>query len=319
MTLYQQTKHALGSTVILTVVTDSTTEAETLLKDLWEAVDTFESRFSRFRPDSELTGLNRRAGEPVVVSPEFRRLFLRAKELAAQTDDLYNPLILPALQSVGYISSWPAMSEPSSLDYSARQVHSAAAMQFIKTHVRIPDNSALDFGGIGKGYLLDRLAELAEPQSRGYWFSLGGDIICGGYDAQGDPWELKIAGARLSGKTIASVRNTTGERLALATSGTTKRNGSHQGSRWHHLIDPRTGKPAETDILTASVTASQGDLADVMAGCVVVLGSKQAGSFVKAHNVSALLQTDYATAHSQPAQAIGPDFTLSTKKKAETL
>jgi FAD:protein FMN transferase len=135
----------------------------------------------------------------------------------------------------------------------------------------------LDFGGIGKGYLLDNLSKMISSRHvAGYWLSLGGDIICSGHDVDGQPWRVGVQNATESTENIQYIENRHGDMLAIATSGTTKRKGIRNGTKWHHIIDPRSGLPAETDILTVTATAKSAVIGDVYAKVAVIAGSKEA-------------------------------------------
>lgn len=310
--LQQQTKHALGASAVLTIISRSSADGRRLLAELWTEIENFEARFSRFRVESEVSQLNSAAGQTLSVSAEFRELLTTAIALSKETGGLYNPLILPALQQAGYIGSWPRTdSFDRRLDYSNRRLHPVTDLRIHDEAVRLPADAALDFGGIGKGYLLDKLADQAERQGCGsYWFSLGGDIICRGHDETGQPWQLGIATAEQPELAVAHVRNQHGRRLALATSGVTKRSGSAAGRNWHHLIDPRSGLPAETDILTASVVAPRAVTADVFASCLLLLGSQAAVKFLEERQLAGLLQTTYSTPHSRNLRLIGKAIEL---------
>lgn len=266
MTKFQQARHALGSEAILTIVADDQKTADELFKKLWKLIEGFEARFSRFRPDSELSQLNQQAGQPFRASPELRQLLIVCQRYASTTNGLFNPFTLPALQTAGYKGSWPSPELfDADLDVSDREVVNPELLQIDRDNVVIPIYGALDLGGIGKGYLLDILADWLKKQGiTNFWLSLGGDIVCSGYDVVGttdsQPWTVQIADAA-SGQPVAVARNNNGEQLAVATSGVTKR----RGHNWHHLIDPRTGKPADTDLLHVTVVSTTVTAADVYA------------------------------------------------------
>jgi thiamine biosynthesis lipoprotein len=289
----QQTRHALGSTAYLTVVLDDHVHSETIFATLWQQIDAFEQRFSRFLPDSELSHCNRAAGMQQSISAEFRDLLVTTQALAEKSQGLYNPFILPALQRAGYKGSWPQPNiRDEALNYENRiAVVDWREMTIGDTWVRIPKNTALDFGGIGKGYLLDRLDETLKPMDiAGYWLSLGGDILCSGHDGAGESWQIGVQHAKRETNTVASVTNH-GRKLAVATSGTTKRQGISDNGSWHHIIDPRTGQPAKTNVLTATVSAGTATSADVAAKCLVIAGSGSADATLRTMDEqNALLQ-----------------------------
>lgn len=269
---------ALGSQVYLTLIASPNFPFDKQFERLQKHIAAFEQRFSRFRPDSELTQFNESAGMETGVSHKFRELLAASKRMAEATKGVYNPFVLPALQEAGYKGSWPSPHKlAGASDYSDRMVVPSSELHIKQHSASIPAGTALDFGGIGKGYLLDQLAKLLAPLPlQGYWLSLGGDIACAGFDLDNVPWAVGVQHATDLTKTIATVTNTDGKPLFIATSGVTKRRGYSANGSWHHLIDPRTGKPAVTDILTVTVTAKSGVNADVYAKTIVIAGGDQA-------------------------------------------
>lgn len=289
---YQQYFKALGSDVYITLVTDKNQlYADWLFKRLQKYIVDFEKRFSRFLPDSELTNFNNLAGERTLTSNKLHELLIMAKNLAEETKGLYNPFILPALQKAGYVGSWPKPEDFQGMpNFEKRKVVTIDKLTIGETWARIPKNTALDFGGIGKGYLLDELASrLLKEKLTGYWLSLGGDIICSGHDIKNQKWSIAVQSALEPNKNIETIINKTGENLAIATSGVTKRKGINNGENWHHIIDPTTGKPVNTSILTATVTAKEAVIADVYAKCVVIAGAEFAQQYKHKGKIQAFI------------------------------
>lgn len=279
MQRYQRQYPALGSTAVMTLVTDKPAAyAEKLLTAIEERTAAFERQFSRFLNNSELTKFNKNAGKKTTVSSSFLALLRQSKKLSEATNGLYNPFILPTLQEAGYLHSWthPHTTQPG-VNFTDRQLVDAQQLLLGDTWAKIPPYSALDFGGIGKGYLLDELHTiLSQEELTGYWLSLGGDILCAGHDVDKQDWDIAIQHATNPGKIVGHVMSNNGHVLAVATSGVTKRKGVKKGTAWHHIIDPRTNRPSRSNILTATVTAEKGVLADVYAKCIVIEGPEQA-------------------------------------------
>lgn len=281
----QQTNHALGSDCSITITYADNQDVTPLFKDLWAIITDFENRFSRFKTDSELSRFNNRAGETTEISLAFRDLLQVSREYSALTDGIFNPFILPDLQRAGYIGSWPAPDTyVESQNYQNRHHQNPLGeLEIGESWARIPKNSAVDFGGIGKGYALKELADyLSKKPVVGFWISLGGDIVCSGLDQDNNSWSIGIAQVITEPLSIQSVKNTDGEILSVATSGITKRQGTHNNKQWHHIIDPRTGIPAETDILAATAVTTNPIAADIFAKCAVITGSMQLNELIKA-------------------------------------
>lgn len=286
--IYQQSALALGSNVDLTLNTDLSEKATNeLFKVLWRKIYDFELNFSRFLPESELSVFNNNSGNIQTISQDFENLLRATKKMSELTGGIFNPFILPILQAVGYDHSFieKYINDPQP-NFTHKKV--ATIDQLILSPLRafIPANSALDLGGIGKGYLADQLAVFIEDKLDNYWFSLGGDIIANGHDAQQQNWIVNIASYLKTNKEpIAQIMLPTSKRTAVASSGITKRKGIKQGIKWHHLIDPRTLKPANTDIQMSTVINSNCLEADVFASCLVILGSKHYKEFVNQHKI----------------------------------
>ncbi len=284
---YYQECIALGSMTGISLVSDaSPASIEALYANLWQSIFLFERQFSRFVPSSELSRLNREAGTRQFISSEFRDILLAAKTIANETDGIYNPFVLPALQASGYVHSRVPGYEQDAVDnYSNRSVVTIERLEIGDDWARIPYGTALDLGGCGKGYLADQLRTKLPKTVTGYWLSLGGDIAAGGLDDSKEPWKITIQDARDPIQNIGTLTTTTS--CGVATSGTTVHTGKKGGKAWHHLIDPRTHEPAVTDVLLATVCDTSALRADVFASCAVILGSKEGLQFLKKHGIRA--------------------------------
>ena len=274
----QQNAKGLGSNLLITLITTDEENAQSTFKQLWAQINAFEQRFSRFIENSEISNFNKKAGYQNHISSQFRQLLEQAKNYSISTGGLFNPFVLPALQKSGYKGSWPEVHNfNNKIDFSDRLAYEAKEIKIYKNSAQIPANSAIDFGGIGKGFLLDLLAEkLLKKGYENFWISLGGDIICHGFDLDSKPWSITIEG--LDGHEDAGIIvNSSGTKMAIASSGIIKR----KGANWHHIIDPRYNQPAKTDILVATIATDNATEADIYAKSMVILGSKDAESLIK--------------------------------------
>jgi FAD:protein FMN transferase len=298
MKTFYQTEAALGTQIHMAVVTDKDKVwADDVLRRFWLEVLLFEKRCSRFIQSSELSQFNRAAGIRSVITPEFRSVLSAAKRMGELTDGLYNPFVLPALQRAGYKQSLvPEYAKDEVDDHSTKQIVGVEALEFGDSWASIPYGTAIDLGGCGKGFIGDALADMADEQEglAGYWFSIGGDVVTAGRDEQGEPWTVYITPhvtdiseqARIGAATAPS-----NGRFALATSTVRYRAGVVEGRRWHHIIDPRSGKPADTNIILASICGSSLLEADVLASCAIIIGHPEVKPWLKRHAAyDALLQ-----------------------------
>lgn len=280
-------KQALGGEVEIGVVSQwSSSDRADIFSLVWHEILEFEKRFSRFLPSSELSYINKRAGLTTSISEQMEAILEKAKELADVTERIYNPFILPALQRAGYVrSALEGYENDEAPDYTKRHIATVDQLSLSDHSVNIPHGSALDLGGCGKGYLADRIGSiLRKKHALGYWLSFSGDIATFGTDVDGRPITLAIQSAEPEPKATYVVTCPVTS-FGVATSGTFRRANQVHTLQKHHIIDPRTGKPSESDMLLATVCAKSAVEADVLASCAVVLGSSAAVQFLKDRNV----------------------------------
>lgn len=290
MNTYHRKFTALGSTIAFTLVSnDTSVKTDALLDQLQREVLRFEKRCSRFLADSELTQLNKKAGVQFWASDELRDILQKARDVAIKTGGLYNPFILPSLQRAGYQQSFLSAHSQDQVDiYTDRSVADAHDLEICDGWVRIPYGTAIDLGGCGKGYMGDVLAATVDdvPWVTGYWLSIGGDVIAKGAHETGEPVFINIR-AETTDKSLAKVEVSKTSQTAVATSSVMKRKGLYNGKSWHHIVDPRTGKPANTDVLAASVLADTLLEADVHASNCIIVGSVEFKAYARDHRIRA--------------------------------
>lgn len=250
--------------------------------DLFDKIElrirNFEKRFSRFLADSELTRLNDRAGQTVPISRETFALLNSARLIWEKTDGLIDPLIGQALVDAGYDDSFERLDHdrPAEPRLITRPIASFNDLIIDENEstVEIPVGTRLDFGGIGKGFLIDALIPDIETLTRNYWLSLGGDLVVSGTDESGKPWQTGVQSLRVPDQTVGTIDPPAG-RWGIATSSTTKRGGIMGSRQWHHIVDPRTSQPAVSDVIGATVLTKSTMQSDAFAKVVLILGSNQ--------------------------------------------
>jgi thiamine biosynthesis lipoprotein len=238
-----------------------------------------EARLTRFSDTSELAQLNRSAGSRFGASHELYTLVRQAYDFVNETDGLFDPTILDALENAGYDRSMDDMlrgahsvtrlTEPSSMKWDASKI---SFDPHVRT-IRLPRGMRLDLGGIAKGWIAERAAHKLAEHADACAVSAGGDMFMIGLPAQETAWRIELEDPRDPDQTLAVLRVQPG---AVATSSVTKRRWLQAERMQHHLIDPRTGQPAETDWLSVTVIAPRATVAEVFAKALLIAGSRQA-------------------------------------------
>lgn len=275
---------ALGTTVEAEVRTE-VVQAQQLFAVLRRTVEAFEARFSRFRASSELFALNRQSGTTVHVSDVMFTLLQTAKDAYRHTNGLVDITVGGPLIAVGYASSFERIQNDTKKsahedDTVPRATFADVTIDEKEKNISVPRGTVLDFGGIGKGLLLDTLRPVFATVTDDWWVSLGGDMLVSGTDEDGKLLSIGVQDPFKLDHDVATLHPPSGI-WGIATSGTTKRHGVHQGRPWHHLIDPHTGLPSTSDIVAATVLAPIALQADVAAKTALLLGAEAGLAWVE--------------------------------------
>lgn len=316
----EKTDFAMGTVIRIVAVGERAGEAvEAAMAEMHRLTGFFD----RFRPEGELFAMNQAtrkaqaaqdhrakssAAEWIPVSPDTLALTQEAIQLAELTDGAFDPTVAPLIDLWGFVEvtdhdhsdeSVVSSGSPTPMRGvqvpSIKDIEDTLALVDYRTVEIDPAESRirlslpgqqLDLGGIGKGYAADRAAEILK--SYGIEHALidtGGDIVAVGSRDDGQPWRLAIRHPRSSGiMAVIGVRD-----LAVATSGDYERYFEVDGTRYNHIIDPRTGWPA-SELMSVTVLAPTGVQADALATAVFVLGVEKGTQLVESlPDVEALL------------------------------
>lgn len=250
---------------------------------LWAAVEALverlEAKLSRFRPTSALSVLNRHGF--VHGEHELAAVASLAVEARQRTGGLFDPTVHHALLAWGYDRSFGDDMDSDAPVPERRSCGAEVEIDLDTGTVRVEEGAGLDLGGIAKGFVVDRAAELLSSAGR-CLVNAGGDLAIGG--DPGDLWPVGV-------ETSTGPRVITLERGALATSGTVRRNWRRGALRAHHLIDPRTGAPSTSDLLQVTVTGASAVHAEVSAKTLFLLGADGAVAAADRDAIPALLVT----------------------------
>ena len=224
-----------------------------------------EARWSRFRPDSELSVLGERSGSPVRVSSDTRRLVAAAVAAWRTSGGRFDPTVLHAVRERGYDRSFDALLDRPARagDATALPAPGCAGIEIDERAgtVLLPAGVGLDPGGIGKGLAADLVAgELRAAGALGACVNVGGDLraVGRGPDPADPVWVVGVEHPTRAGEPLVTLR--------LPAAGGAVSSSSVLLRRWghgeHHLLDPATGVPTATDVVAATVAADTAAVAD---------------------------------------------------------
>lgn len=254
-------------------------------------VEDFDLACSRFRPDSELSALNRAAGREVPVGPLLLEAVEAALRAARLTEGDVDPTIGQALIALGYDRDFDELTPPDDgngpapapapSSASAPRIAAVPGWRAITIDpehrtVRVPTGVSLDLGASAKGLAADHAAAAAHADAGcGVLVSLGGDIAVAGPPPDGG-WQVRVTDDHRAGLEPPG-QNVSIETGGLATSSTTVRRWAGPHGAAHHLIDPATGGSATVVWRTVSVTAASCLDANIASTAAVIRGERAPG------------------------------------------
>lgn len=273
--------HAMGGEMlaILEGVNDS---PPSILDEVPRWFEDWEQSLSRFRVDSELSRLNRIFDQPVEVSDTLWDVFQYALSAETITNGLVTPTVLDAMIEAGYDQTFDTL--PRYQNGHGLQVLSAVNPLSVITWdegsrtICLPYGVRLDFGGVAKGWAAHQAAERLKEYGPAL-MNASGDIAISGPLADGKPWQIGIRNPFESNIDFETLKL---KRCGVATSGRDRRHWHQNGLARHHIIDPHTGQPAETDVMTVTIVAPTVMEAEAAAKAVLILGGEQGLEWVEA-------------------------------------
>ena len=244
-------RRAMGSPLSLLVVGLDARTAEDAWRVASDDIEGSETTMSRFRPASELSRLCLLPGRALSVSPRLYRALAAARRAWRVTDGAFDPRVRSDLDRLGYAGA--AVGDPVGV-VAVEDRRSRPWLAAEPRRLQVAIAEPVDLGGIGKGLALRwawHALVRSTPGIVGALLDAGGDMMLGGLPAQGDRWEIRIDDPMAPGRPLAAVQMGGG---AISTSSSTmNRWAAPDGSVVHHLIDPRTGSPADRGILQVTV------------------------------------------------------------------
>jgi thiamine biosynthesis lipoprotein len=264
-------------------------QAPSLLADVPEWFEGWEQALSRFRYDSELTRLNQIHEQPVQVSEILWEVLQAAYQAEQLTNGLVTPTLLDAIIEAGYDRPFDVLPHQTEFSVDPVLVTSQPLTAIVTNSaartVTLPSGLSLDFGGIAKGWAAHQAAQRLQAEGPAL-VNAGGDIAVSGPRPDGSPWQIGITNPFQQTQEIETLYVNKG---GVATSGKDRRRWTRNGILQHHIIDPLTNQPAETDLLTVTVIAPDVMKAEAAAKAAFILGSRVGLEWIEEHPTFAAL------------------------------
>ena len=262
--------------------------AEQAVKYTEKRIEELENRLSRTKAHSLVSGLNR-DGSIRHLTYDYWNLIARAKEYRDATNGAFDITIAPVMDAWGFTGDSFRVPEQSELDTLLKKVNSDAIQMLgsPSDSVTLGEGQAIDLGGIAKGYTSDCVeAVFYDHEIENGKISLGGNVFVLGTKPDGSDWRVGIKDPRNESglAAILSLRD-----AYAITSGGYERYFEENGKTYHHIIDPATGYPADSGLLSVTVVAADngpdwagagnGAMCDAFSTALFVMGEEQALDF----------------------------------------
>lgn len=248
------------------------------------------SVFNRFDPNSEISQVNKKLEQWILVSTDMLTVAWRCLEYWHKSEGYFDPRILQILHAVGYSASFPFTATTNSLDMPSPQLFETP----LHKDLRIRDKkicflTPMDFSGIAKGYIIDCMAEFLKKYFDNFLIDGGGDMRACGHNKRGISWRIDVENAHQK-TLLLSLSN-----QSLATSGITRRKWSHCGRPVHHLINPKNPEHFNHDILSVTVITREAEYADYLAKTLFLRGEERGFSYAEKSHIAALFLRNNGT------------------------
>ncbi len=263
---------------------------EGLLDELWAACSRYENLLSKTIATSDISRINAANGQSVAVDPETWEIIRRAKEISAMTDGAFSITVAPLSAMWDFTGGTNKMPTDAARTAALPLVNDQAIQLGEGYTVTLPAGMMIDLGGIAKGYIADKAAELMRGRVYGAILSLGGNVYVIGDKPDGSKNSIAIQNPFDTTAAYMGIVYT--KNCSVVTSGTYERFFEKDGVRYHHILDPKDGLPARSDLVSATFVMESSMTADALATACIVMGSEKSLALANEHGFDALFITN---------------------------
>ena len=268
---------ALGTSFVVSVIEfPAELDADAVQQDILDALAYLDELASTWRDDSELSALNAVLSvDWIPVSESFCELLERSLDISTITNGAFDPTVGPLVNLWGFGPAGQVSEPPTDEEIvAAQQKVGFRLLEVDCKEQRVRKNVSdlyVDLSGWAKGHAVDRVAALLDARGmKNYMVEIGGELRVRGHNRHGRNWAIGIEAPSTSERVPHAIVHVTD--TSVATSGDYRNYFEHDGQRYSHTIDPRTGRPVTHDLAAVTVVNASAAFADAMATALLVLG-----------------------------------------------
>ena len=276
---HEATTFAMDTVMTFTVIHE---DGDEIIIDAEQEIRRLENLLSVTVENSDVSKLNAAAGnEAIEMHIDTQVLLQKGKELGEKTGNAFDIAISPVVKAWGFTEAEHSVPSQEKLDTLLPLTDPDDILLDSGKAYLQKEGMAVDLGGIAKGYASDKVAELLKEKGvASAIVSLGGNVYGVGTKPDGEKWEVALANP-LDANDYCGLISI--ENQAVVTSGGYQRYFEENGKKYHHIIDPATGYPAESGLLSVTIISDSGTEADVLSTALYVMGLEKALAFWQEH------------------------------------
>ena len=250
-------------------------KSESAVKAAQNEINRLDKLLSVQKENSEIFKLNQ--SKKMTVSEDTLTLITRSKEIYTLTDGAFDISCEPLIREWGFYSGLKNKVPSQLVIENALEGVGAEHIKIKDSTVTLDDNTSLDLGGIAKGYASHKAAEiLKENGVTSALMSLGGNVRAIGSKPDGESWSVAVTDPDDNSKSIGTLKISD---KAVVTSGGYQRYFEENGQTYHHIIDTKTGYPADSGLKSVTIVSDDDALADALSTALFVMGLEKSGKF----------------------------------------
>lgn len=257
------------------------TNSESAVEAAITEIHRLDALFSTGNETSEVYLINQEKSG--VLSEDYAYLFGRSVELWEATDGIFDITVYPVMRAWGFVDKSYRVPEESELLELLDFVDTSKVVYHKETgRIELPMQAEIDFGGIAKGYTSMRVSQIMKEQGvESAIVNLGGNVQTVGVKPDGSKWKVAIKSPyeEIPYLGVLAIGET-----AVITSGGYERYFEEDGKIYHHIIDTRTGYPAQSGLISVTIVCEDGALADGLSTSLYVMGKDEAIAYWRAHH-----------------------------------
>ncbi|MEG0291540.1 MAG: FAD:protein FMN transferase [Anaerovoracaceae bacterium] len=257
------------------------TEGEKIIDQVFEECGNYEKMLSRTVKGSDIYKINHAKGKPVTVAPETAYLIKTSIEMSEKTNGQFDITVGKLTDLWNFSSDNPKKPKDADIKEAVKTIgYKNIVIKGNTVQLKNPE-TWLDLGAIAKGYIADKLtASLEEKGVKTGIVNLGGNIVTIGAKADGSPWNIGIETPYSDRNDIVGAVKMKDQ--TVVTSGTYERFFEEGGKKYHHILNPKTGYPVNSDIEGVSILSKKGNsgYCDAYSTISLLLGKEKAKEFM---------------------------------------